>query len=425
MERVECCVKKKKRMFIIFALALSIVSLSGCKEQAKQSAKNGKMSYESLQKDFDVEKNAEINVWYSKNADEQFLLEASEAFEEKYSIKITYTQVKKSNYLKEIATKTRNGKGPDLYLISNDQLKQAKELGVAKPIILFNEQFLKENYPKTAILASSLKDGVYGYPLYFNTCFLLYQSEYIKYPPRTFDEMLEYGEQFSDEKDNTTLFKWDLTDPYTNFMFLGTDIRLFGETGDEESIFKINNYQTIEAMQYFQELSNLPVGTMKTADYSSVLESIEQEEALFAICKIDALRHQRKNSPYKIALLPDLTKEMESYGLSTTQLAVVNEGSKQPKASELFASYLSYEFANQQYDTVGLPSSKKGILYENEQLNTIYRQYEKSFPIPKAENAQEFWNDMKIVNNNIWNGATVSKQLNEVQKKMEMFENKE
>ena len=181
----------------------------------------------------------------------------------------------------------------------------------------------------------------------------------------------------------------------------------------------MNNYQTIEAMKYFQELNNLPIGTMQTVDYETVLSSIEHNEAVFAICETDAINRIPKNSSYKVALLPDLTDEIESNSLSITELAVVNAQSKQQKAAELFASYLSYEFANQQYDTIGRLSAKKGIFYEDERLQMIYRQYEKSMPIPKGKAMEYFWNYMRIANENIWNGATVSRQMDEVQKKME------
>ena len=409
-----------RKVFYRGIIALvSIFLLSGCNKADSKKASRNHMSYERLKKDFPVEKNVKLTVWYQKEEEEQFLLEAAEAFEEKYSIEVESHCVKKTDYLKEIALKSKGNEAPDLYFISNGQLQQAKQYGIAKQVEFFPQQFLEENYPKTAINAGSLQDGVYGYPLYFDTYFLLYHSEDVRYAPTTFDEMIEYGEQLSDKKDNTNLFKWDLTDPYTNFMFLGDSMELFGDTGDDTSLFKINNYQTIEAMKYFQELNNLPIGTMKTVDYETVLSSIEHNEAVFAICETDAINRIPKNSSYKVALLPDLTDEIESNSLSITELAVVNEQSKQQKAAELFASYLSYEFANQQYDTIGRLSAKKGIFYEDERLQMIYRQYEKSMPIPKGKVMEYFWNYMRIANENIWNGATVSRQMDEVQKKME------
>ena len=54
-----------------------------------------------------------------------------------------------------------------------------------------------------------------------------------------------------------------------------------------------------------------------------------------------------------------------------------------------------------------------------QRLQMIYRQYEKSMPIPKGKAMEYFWNYMRIANENIWNGATVSRQMDEVQKKME------
>ena len=409
-----------RKVFYRGIIALvSIFLLSGCNKADNKKASRNHMSYERLKKDFPVEKNVKLTVWYQKEEEEQFLLEAAEAFEEKYSIEVESHCVKKTDYLKEIALKSKGNEAPDLYFISNGQLQQAKQYGIAKQVEFFPQQFLEENYPKTAIKAGSLQDGMYGYPLYFDTYFLLYHAEDVRYAPTTFDEMIEYGEQLSDKKDNTNLFKWDLTDPYTNFMFLGDSMELFGDTGDDTSLFKINNYQTIEAMKYFQELNNLPIGTMQTVDYETVLSSIEHNEAVFAICETDAINRIPKNSSYKVALLPDLTDEIESNSLSITELAVVNAQSKQQKAAELFASYLSYEFANQQYDTIGRLSAKKGIFYEDERLQMIYRQYEKSMPIPKGKVMEYFWNYMRIANENIWNGATVSRQMDEVQKKME------
>lgn len=409
----------QRTAFFLCAVAVLSISIGGCRKDNRREEQNGKVSYERLKKNFPVEKNGKLMVWYVDDADGQFLQEASEAFEEKYSIGIVCVQKGETGYLEQLKKSTEDGKGPDLYLLPNGQLKESQLSGLAKPVTLFTEEFLEENYPQTAIDAVSLKEGVYGYPLYFDTWFLLYNSNYIKKIPVTFDAMLDYGEEFSDERDNTNLFKWDLTNPYVNFMFLGNQLEIFGKTGDDGTKFKINKAGTIEAMQYFQELSNFPVGTMKTANYKTVLESVQQREALFAICKTDVIKEIGKNSPYSVALLPDLTKQMKAQGLSITQLAVVNENTEQPNAAELFASYLSYEYANQQYDTAGKLSAKKGIYYEDERLEVVYRQYERSIPVPKAVEMKAFWNYISIANVNIWNGATVSKQLDDVQKKME------
>ena len=80
-------------------LALLLSMTTGCEKVEIVGERKNSTSYESLKKDFDVEKNAKLVVWYQNEAEEQFLLEAAEGFEEKYSMEIQCCYIKKTDYL--------------------------------------------------------------------------------------------------------------------------------------------------------------------------------------------------------------------------------------------------------------------------------------------------------------------------------------
>lgn len=401
-------------------LILSLCVLSGCSNERKSEESDSHVSYESLTKKVSVEHNAKLKVWYTDDEDDQLLTEASEAFEEKYGVKIKIEKKPAEDYLENINKYSKKDKGADVYLLGHDQLKKANMAGLAMPVTLLNKEFFEDNYPGVALRAASLSDGIYGYPLYFDTYFLVYDSSVVKQIPRTIDDILKFTEDHSDQNDTRSIFKWDLSDPYYNYMFLGAYANVFGETGDDNKQFSVNTEETIKGMEYFQSLNEYLFGSVTNSSYQAVEEAIKEEKTVFSICKTDILSIlENENTSYKIAPLPDLTPQLKSKGLSSTKLAVINAYSKQEQLAQLFASFISYEYAEQIYDLTGKLSARLDSAMEEDNLIQIYRQYRNSIPVPKALEMGDFWSNLAIAQQNIWNGANVRNQLDGMQKRMD------
>ena len=61
-----------RKVFYRGIIALvSIFLLSGCNKADNKKASRNHMSYERLKKDFPVEKNVKLTVWYQKEEEEQ------------------------------------------------------------------------------------------------------------------------------------------------------------------------------------------------------------------------------------------------------------------------------------------------------------------------------------------------------------------
>lgn len=404
--------KKLSSFFVLaFLLIFLLVTTIGC---SKKSTKM--VSYEDFEKTVTDEKGKDILVWYTDEDDEEYLKECADNFSKKYKINVEYKLVTKDNYLQQINTASVNDEGPDVYYLDNDNIEKAKNAGLASENELFDDSFWEKNFSPVSKQAVTCNDKQYGYPLYFSTFCLVYDSSLIQQAPATLENIFEFSETYEDQSNEKEIFKWDIEDPCVNYMFMGAYANIMGENGDDSSQFDVNNANCISSIEYYKTLHERLSFDATSASYDIIKDELSQGKLIFAVCKTDIYR-EFSNYPtsYVIAPLPGLNDSLNSKGLSTTKALVVNSFSENRAYANLFCAYMSYKNIGNQYECNGKVSPKIDSVTGDDTVDIIVEQYNNSISSPKDLSISEFWGYAEIMFSNIWQVNDVTSELNNLQ----------
>lgn len=358
---------------------------------------------------------ASITFWYNDAQDIDYIKAAAEAFESRYGISVDYILRDDADLLEAVSQANAAGEAPDAYMLSNDLIKKARLAGLVEKNVWYDDQFWSENYPTVTLNALSSGVGVYGYPVYLDTFFMIYDQDYAG-EPLTIENVLEFSDNFVDEENKKEIFRWDISDPFYNFMFLGGYSSLLGAAGEDASQFDVTNEYVIDAMTYFQSIHDTLSMDMEDSSYAKIKNKIKKNKLIYAICKTDILPILEENeNSYKLAKLPKLTDTLDSGSLSITYAACVNPYANNISAATLFSIFLSYEYSGEQFGLSRKIAARSTITRENENDQLIYEQYLLSDTIPKALQMGDFWTYSEIAFSNIWNGNDVTQELTTLQ----------
>lgn len=353
-------------------------------------------------------------------------------FEKEYSVKVNLVYYDGVSFFDDMNQANQKGNGPDVYLMGNDQLELARNSGMAEENMWLDEAFWKENYPAVAKDAVTYQDRQYGYPVYFDTYCLVYDANLLENAPASIDDILTFLDAYEDTGSTKAVFRWDVADPYINSMFIASYANLFGEKGDSASEFKVNDEKSIAAMEYFQSLSAYLWMDKSNISHDTVMNRIKDGTLVLGLCKSDILptlyemqsteqkgEEDKDVTNYQVSYVPSLTEELSSTTFSTTYGAFINPYGKDTALGNMFAFYLSYGCAKDQYSGNG----KLPVINQNESFDAmqkvIYAQYLNSKPIPKVMVLGDYLTESGIAFDAIWDGKDAKEQLDWLQNTME------
>ena len=202
--------------------------------------------------------NVELTIWYTDAKLNDFMLEAAEEYQEMTGISINAQLISAVDYIEKISDATfMEGKSPDLFVAGSDLLQKALYAGIVDDHVAYSEAEL-DNIPQKAIDAATCDGKLIGYPFYFESCFLLYNQYYVEEWPKHIDQILEYADDFESTKTTErvqSIFKWDVSDIFYNYFFIGNYVGLGGVNGDDKAQLSLSEGKVIECLEYYQSLN--------------------------------------------------------------------------------------------------------------------------------------------------------------------------
>lgn len=390
-----------------------------------------------------------LTIWYTDAKLNDFMLEAAEDYEQETGIEVNVQLISTVDYIETISEATLvEENGPDLFVAGSDLLQKALYAGLVDDQVAYSEAE-SDNIPQKAFDAATCDGKLIGYPFYFESCFLLYNQYYAEDWPGTIDEILEYADNF--ESTGTTekvqsIFKWDVSDIFYNYFFVGNYVGLGGTYGDDKSQLSLSEGKAIECLEYYQSLNEFFAIDEETVHSEDVLQEFIDGKIVFTIAKTDAIarieqaiaegkvpeyqleteRDEEGNEIpareidrfYGVGDIPNLSDELITRGLSVTNSIVVNNYSKNRTYANDFAHYLSYERAGELYEKTGKVSVCKSVTAGDKDWERIMVQYAGSVEIPKIIEMSNYWILMEIAFANIWNGADIVSEISNVVSQM-------
>lgn len=414
----------KKRWISVLVMAVVLVGMiAGI---AYLTPSNGKMTLLDWHKET-------IELWYTDDSLTDYLNSKALAFYDATDIRVETKLVSGLEYLEAInkASLSDAQETPDVYIVTNDSLEKAYLAGLAAP--LSDTSIIEDdaNYSQAARNAVSYQGNYVGYPMYFETSALLYNKTYLEQIaqeaglenadtliPSSIADILSVADQYSTPENVEYFFRWDVSDIFYNYFFIGNYITVGGAAGDDKNLIDIYNTESIASLKVYQEMNQFFSIDTKETSYDSVMQEFLDGKTIYTIATSDCLGRIEEAAAngdfdfeYGIAKLPDINQDMITKGMSVTNALVVNGYSEHKDVANRFVEYLAGEGSADLYEMTGKIPARSQQQYANENVSAFVQNYIDSVPIPKMAEASNFWVELEICFAKVWDGADANTEL--------------
>lgn len=394
--------KKKYTAIGILALFLIVLAVAAGKKESVSDIEDETETEIAASTSVDeygeaLKKGADLCFWYDDASYEEYFNKLAESYFEKTGVVVQLVYQDAMDYVGEIHDATmQDGKFPDVYLLSGEELEKAHLYGVA------GENQLAEEFAGTvaenAITASNCHGKMFGYPLSYNVCLLAYQSEYFENAPESLQAIIDYSNENDPPENVEYLLEWDAYDPFFGFLFVSDSVVLSDEG---VGVLEASYDETLleESMLFLEESLasfSLPLDTVTE---ESVLSDIVNGLTLCAVVDSDSLKELQDLS-YTITEFPRLNENLDAKSAALTDMILVNDYSKKQEEAAAFAKYLTLENYDKVWELTGHYSVQLQKS-EDEKEKIAYQAYENAVLAPNSQDAGGFWIDIEEMITNV------------------------
>ena len=381
----------------------------------------------------DVFQKETIHLWYTDDALTDYLNSKAVSFYEANDIRVETKLVSGLEYLETVnkASVNKEEDASDIFIITNDSLEKAYLAGLATEIGDASILSDSTKYSQAAQNAVLYNGKYIGYPLYFETSALLYNKIYLEQIvseaeltnadeliPKSIADILAFADQYSTPENVEYFFRWDVSDIFYNYFFIGNYISVGGESGEDKNQIDIYNSDAIASLSVYQELNQFFSIDTKETNYDTIIQEFLEGKTIYTIATSDCIKkleEAKKNGEfafeYGISDIPDINQELVTKGMSVTNAMVINGYSKHKEAANSFAKYLTEEDGNELYEKTGKLPARIQEQYQNENMAAYVQNYAKSAPMPKMVETSNFWVELEICFAKVWDGADANTEL--------------
>ena len=430
-----------------------------------------------------------LYLWYTDEALTDYLNSVAVSYSDyQDDVRVVPIYTSGREYLETInQASVHSEEVPDLYIVSNDSLEKAYLAGLASEVKLPEGVLpMEEWFPETAVSAVTYHDKQIGYPFYFETSCFLYNETYLKdwaaaqieaeldaqaaeeaqqqledegeplgddasasdeggnaetgvideeavnarveqTLPKTIDDILAFADVYDAPEQVEAVFKWDVSDIFYNYFFVGDSIDVGGINGDQSDSIHIYNENAIKCMRVYQSLNQFFSIDTKEISYDGVLQDFMEGKIVYTVATTDAISKIETAKAegnfayeYGISTVPDVSEDLPSASLSVTQCVVVNGYSGKKEMANDFAVYLTEYATDTLYARTGkLPVyDHGGSIYDDSNKAAFLQEYMNSVPMPKMIETSNFWVELEITFAKIWEGDDANGDLKVLSEKI-------
>ena len=455
----------KKRLLSV----LAVVCLAGVLFETGLSGMKVPVT-ERKPKDISGEKKT-IYFWYTDDALTDYINSAAINFIEIYGVRVIPVLKSGTEYLEAVnEASLKEEQIPDAYLLSNDLIGKASMAGLTTDVtdsIYCNTDY----FPQAALYATSYHGDVVAFPYYYETSAYLYNRTYLKefvktaaeaekdreaaeaaqkklkeegaspeedsqaaekeeshemteeelekkvqeLLPKTMNDLLAFADVYVAPENVEAVLKWDVSDIFYNYYFIGKYMVVGGESGDDTSRIDIYNREAIECLKAYQKLNQFFYIDPDTVTYDSVLQDFIDGKEVFTVVTNDALERleQAKEEgrfkyEYGIMQVPRISDTLEGRSLSVTNAVAVNGYSKHQEEARAFAEFITVGYLDNLYKRTGKMASGYLAPCTDDNAKQFMKEYEQSIPMPKMVETSNFWLELEILFSRVWTGENIN-----------------
>lgn len=357
------------------------------------------------------EEGAMLTIW--DGGDQKgFVEQAAAAFEEKYGVKVSYTELGADKAMTQMVTDGPAGVGADIFAGVHDQIGQGVTAGVIMPNDWFEEDIRARN-SEIAVNALTYEDILYGYPKSVETTAVFYNKDLIDAVPANWDGIKEFAATFNDTKANKFAIMWDIGNGYSSYPFFGGyGAYVFGNEGTDPTDIGLNSEQGVEAATFLQSLKELM--PLKSSDINgdirkSLFTSGKLAMNISGPWDVGSLKEGVTN--LGVGVYPALPNGDPMKPFSGVKSYFVNAYTKYPNAAKLFADFITNtENQMKNFEMTGaLPSNTEAaaseVVKNDEIASAFLAQFENSIPMPSIPAMAQLWSPMEAALSDLWNNG--------------------
>ena len=398
-----------------------------------------------------------IHLWYTDDALTDYLNSKALEFYERTDIRVDVRQVSGLEYLEAVNAASLDDETdtPDLYILSNDSLEKAYLAGLATQLPDTAPVYEERLFTQSARNAVMYNGKYVACPMYYETSALLYNRTYLQQIadeannaggeegngggeqtgetdpvqavtaeqliPTSIVDILTFADQYSTPENVEYFFRWDVSDIFYKYFFIGNYISVGGAAGDDKALIDIYNTESVSSLKVYQEMNQFFSIDTKETNYDTIIQEFQEGRTIYTIATSDCIRRLDEAAKdgafdyeYGIAKLPGINQELTTRGMSVTNALVINGYSEHKESAGLLMEYLIENASADLYSMTGKLSSVVQDAYENEYEAIFMENYAESVPIPKMLETGNFWVELEICFAKVWGGEDANTQLRQL-----------
>ena len=401
----------KLRRFISMMLIVTMLTVfAGCgtKDERTQAAR-------ALNLDGPIT----VNVWFNNSDYEPYLEFVAKQFKQANElVTINPVYIESDSYINYIYDESvRNGNACDLYFLTSEEIEKAYLSGLMSENDIYPEVYNEDVYGKAAITACSYNGKLYGYPVSFNTSFLVYNKKYAE-PVDTIDQIRQISDSYQiteDNQDVSMVFQWAPGSMFLNYAACGRYINIGGADSENASQVSADAASIKKVLNKYSELNSAFGTDRNNTNIDTCIDLFTTGNLLYTILDADSIPQiDLSQVDYGICKYPAMGNDVDSRAMSVTTMAVVNPYTKNVDASKAVARAISYDYADYLESTAKKSCARADVKVKKneESYKALHEIYSDSVVKAKYIGVGEIYMRYEIMIHQVYDGTNVDEAYN-------------
>lgn len=377
--------KRKFLSVLLTAFLVSTIALTGCSSSSSSSTQSSSSSNSTSSSG----EKASIIVWTNFDNEAETLQKYAESWSKETGNEAKV--IHQTPDVQKFAQAAKSADGPDaVFGIANDQLASFVSAGLVAEVP--DDVYSDSDYTEASVKSCYIDGKKYAVPIAVETTALFYNTEKIKTPPTTWDELIEQA------KANGGI-QFEATSIYYDIGFLEAFGGYIFKYDKEKKEFDVNdigldNDGSVKAYEYLQKLA-LDYKFFSSDITSDIAKSNFQngKTAFYIGGPWDVQGFASANTPFKVTTLPKLNGN----DFVTTAGIQVGFVSKSSDSQDAVWDFFKYLMKNAPQELYSVGSRIPASISEQEKVNAddntkaFIQQIENSEPLPTLAELNQIW----------------------------------
>lgn len=348
-----------------------------------------------------------INFWHNNSKLQGYFEDCAKRYHSINShITINVKCDEADSYIDDIYNESiRTNNSVDVFLLSSDNIQMAYLMGLLKENTEYKDIYTANNFGEAAIKASTYNNKLLGYPLTFETAFMVYNKKYIK-KMNTFADITAFSDNFQHTEENDEvgqIIGWDVSEIELNYPLLGEYMQPGGENADDTTKTYLDDNKLIECINEYKKFYDSYGIERSTMTYESCLKQFTEGKLVSTIVRtndLGAIVDSKIN--FGIEKVPDFNENLKTKALSTTFMLVVDPYTSHAKVAENVAKVFSYDYSDKLFELSKYPAARKGLNNQNPEFEELSNIYSKSALKARYIEIADYYLRMEIMLHQVW-----------------------